>query len=158
MLANHVLGFKFKVVTGYESTPKINDVTTDAVNPPAFVAVAKLRGPGANPIAYPARSAKAQAAAYPDIKTIELNRSVDEAFEVATDAVRHLKLNVIGQEAPDPRTGRPGTIEIAAVETGPEIRRRKKKGLGFAGWLSIATRHSRSTDQSWFLVKSRSRR
>ena len=30
----------------YESTPKINDVTTDAVNPPAFVAVAKLRGPG----------------------------------------------------------------------------------------------------------------
>jgi peptide/nickel transport system permease protein len=30
-----------------------------------------------------------------------------------------------------------GTIEIAAVETGPEIRRRKKKGLGFAAWLSI---------------------
>ena len=33
----------------------------------------------------------------------------------------------------------PGTIEIAAVETGPEVRRRrKKKGLGFAGWLSAA--------------------
>jgi len=30
-----------------------------------------------------------------------------------------------------------GTIEMAAVETGPEIRRRKKKGLGFAAWLSI---------------------
>jgi peptide/nickel transport system permease protein len=30
----------------------------------------------------------------------------------------------------------PGTIEIAAVETGPEVRRRKKKGLGIAGWLS----------------------
>jgi len=30
-----------------------------------------------------------------------------------------------------------GTIEIAAVETGPEVRRRRKKGLGFAAWLSI---------------------
>jgi uncharacterized protein (DUF1499 family) len=97
----------------YESLPKINDITTDAVNPPAFVAIAKLRGPGANPIAYPgAALAKAQAAAYPDIKGIELNRSVDEAFEVATDAVRHLKLNVVGQEAPNPKTGAPGLIEI----------------------------------------------
>jgi peptide/nickel transport system permease protein len=31
-----------------------------------------------------------------------------------------------------------GTIEIAAVGTGPEVRRRKKRGIGFAGWLSIA--------------------
>jgi peptide/nickel transport system permease protein len=30
-----------------------------------------------------------------------------------------------------------GTIEIAAVETGPEIRRRRT-GIGVAGWLSIA--------------------
>jgi peptide/nickel transport system permease protein len=30
-----------------------------------------------------------------------------------------------------------GTIEIAAVETGPEARRRRK-GLGFGAWLSIA--------------------
>jgi peptide/nickel transport system permease protein len=31
-----------------------------------------------------------------------------------------------------------GTIEMAAVETGPEVRRRRKQGVGFAGWLSIA--------------------
>jgi peptide/nickel transport system permease protein len=40
----------------------------------------------------------------------------------------------------DATTGMPvdaGTIEIAAVETGPEIRRRRR-GLGIAGWLSIA--------------------
>ncbi len=97
----------------YESLPKINDITTDAANPPAFVAIAKLRGAGTNPIAYRgAAFAKAQSAAYPDIKAIELNRTVDEAFEVATDAVRHLKLNVVSQEAPDPKSGRPGTIEI----------------------------------------------
>jgi len=96
----------------YEAMPKINDVTTDTANPPAFVAIAKLRGAGANPIAYRAAFAKAQAAAFPDIKAIEIDRTVDEAFEAATDAVRHLKLNVVGQEAPDPKSGRPGTIEI----------------------------------------------
>jgi peptide/nickel transport system permease protein len=31
----------------------------------------------------------------------------------------------------------PGTIEMAAVETGPQVRRRRKKGLGVAAWLSI---------------------
>jgi peptide/nickel transport system permease protein len=31
----------------------------------------------------------------------------------------------------------PGSIEMAAVETGPEVRRRRKKGLGLAAWLSI---------------------
>jgi peptide/nickel transport system permease protein len=31
-----------------------------------------------------------------------------------------------------------GTIEIAAVETGPETRRRRKTGLGFAAWLAVA--------------------
>lgn len=31
-----------------------------------------------------------------------------------------------------------GTIAIAAVETGPETRRRRKKGLGFAAWLAVA--------------------
>ena len=30
-----------------------------------------------------------------------------------------------------------GTIEIVAVETGPETRRRKRRGLGIAGWLSV---------------------
>jgi uncharacterized protein (DUF1499 family) len=97
----------------YETLPKINDITTNAASPPNFVAIAKLRGAGANAIAYPgAAFAKAQAAAYPDIKAIEINRSSDEAFELAADAIRRLKLDVVGQEAPNIKTGRPGTIEI----------------------------------------------
>ena len=30
-----------------------------------------------------------------------------------------------------------GTIAIAAVETGPEVQKRRTKGLGFTAWLSI---------------------
>lgn len=32
----------------------------------------------------------------------------------------------------------PGSIEMAAIEAGPEARRRRKQGLGVAAWLSIA--------------------
>ncbi len=96
----------------YERLPKINDLTTDPTNPPAFETLAKLRGPGANSPNYPgAAFARAQAKAYPDIKPIEINRSVDEAFELVVDAIRRLKMTIARQEAPDLETGRPGMIE-----------------------------------------------
>jgi hypothetical protein len=98
----------------YNGLPEIYDLTTDPVSPPAFETLAKQRGPGANPLEYPgAAFAAAQAAAYPDIKAIEINRPVDDSFEIAADAIRRLKLEVVRQEAPDMGTGRPGFIEIA---------------------------------------------
>jgi uncharacterized protein (DUF1499 family) len=97
----------------YEGLPKINDVTTDPVTPPAFSALARQRGAGANPIDYPgAAFAGAQAAAYPDIKPIEVNRSSDEVFELAADAIRRLKLEIVRQQGPDLEEGRPGFLEV----------------------------------------------
>ena len=55
-----------------------------------------------------------------------------ETDPVPADTMRGLVGEAVGGTPIDP-----GTIEIAAVETGPEVRRRKKKGIGFAGWLSI---------------------
>jgi len=43
----------------------------------------------------------------------------------------------VGQAVDEGRPVDPGTIEISAVTTGPEVRRLRKKGLGIAGWLSI---------------------
>jgi uncharacterized protein (DUF1499 family) len=97
----------------YERLPEINDVTTDLLKPPAFVALAKERGASANSTVYPgAAFAAAQAQAYPDIKPIRINRSVDEAFELAADAIRRLKMEIVRQKAPDLETGRPGTLEV----------------------------------------------
>lgn len=96
----------------YEGLPRINDITTDPVTPPPFSVTAQQRGIGANAIAYPgAAFARAQAAAYPDIKPIEINRSSDEAFELAADALRRLKMEVVRQQPPDLEEGRPGIIE-----------------------------------------------
>lgn len=98
----------------YEGLPSINDVTTDVSSPPAFVEIAKQRRPGANPIDYPGLSfARKQLIAYPDIKPIEIDRSTDEVFELAVDAAKRLKMEIVHQEAPDVAAGRPGLIEIA---------------------------------------------
>jgi uncharacterized protein (DUF1499 family) len=98
----------------YESLPSINDVTTDVTNPPPFVEIAKLRPPGANPVSYAGPSfARKQLAAYPDIKPIEIDRSADEVFELAVEATKRLKMEIVHQEAPDLSSGRPGLIEIA---------------------------------------------
>jgi uncharacterized protein (DUF1499 family) len=97
----------------YERLPEINDITTDPQTPPAFVALAKERVASANSTEYPgAAFASLQTAAYPDIKPIEINRSVDDAFELAADAVRRLKMDIAHQQAPDLDAGRPGTLEV----------------------------------------------
>jgi uncharacterized protein (DUF1499 family) len=101
-------------VPAYQSLPNINDVTTDMTNPPAFVELAKQRPRGANPVDYAGPDfARKQLKAYPDIKPIEVGRSTDEVFELALDAVRRLKLDIVNQQVPDLESGRQGLIEVS---------------------------------------------
>jgi uncharacterized protein (DUF1499 family) len=92
--------------------PRIYDVTTDVTNPPAFAELA-TRPPGANPVAYPGRpSAELQAKGYPDLRTLVLDRSAEEAFELVEEAVRRLRWRVVVEDPPS--TGlvaEPGIIE-----------------------------------------------
>lgn len=92
--------------------PLLNDVTTDFDNPPAFTAVARLRGPGDNSTVYDrARLADEQASAYPDIKPMRIERSSEEAYALVVDALKRLKMEIVRDEAPDPEAGTPGEIE-----------------------------------------------
>ncbi|WP_072391041.1 DUF1499 domain-containing protein [Hyphomicrobium sp. CS1GBMeth3] len=91
--------------------PLINDVTTDFQNPPAFLAVAKLRGPGDNDVGYRARSAEAQKLAYPDIRPMRIDRPSEEAYALVVDAVKRLKMEIVREDPPDPEAGTPGAIE-----------------------------------------------
>ena len=53
-----------------QSVPRIHDITTDTVDPPAFVAIAPLREDAPNPLEYPGEeTAEQQRDAYPDITT-----------------------------------------------------------------------------------------
>ena len=93
------------------SYPLLNDITTDVRNPPAFSAVARLRGAGDNPVTYRKRSAEAQASAYADIRPLRIERPSDEAYGLVVDAVKRLKMEIVREEAPDPESGTPGAIE-----------------------------------------------
>lgn len=92
--------------------PLVSDITTDLENPPKFSAVARLRSPGSNPVAYDrARSADEQARAYPDIRPMIVPRPSEEVFALVVDAVKRLKMEIEREEAPDVDAGTPGVIE-----------------------------------------------
>jgi uncharacterized protein (DUF1499 family) len=90
--------------------PPIHDITTDTVNPPQFVDVLALRGPGTNTVVYgtgpnmtPERLAELQTQAYPDIQPVLINASPQEVFNQALSAVQRLGWDIVAVAPEDGR-------------------------------------------------------
>jgi uncharacterized protein (DUF1499 family) len=93
--------------------PKINDITTDSQSPPQFDQIAALRGKDSNPIVYPgAGLALKQMQAYPDIRPMVLERSAEETFDLAREAVTRLDWEVVSERKPSGHNS--GHIEAVA--------------------------------------------
>ncbi len=116
-MALGLLGWPLAFIPAYRELPAINDVSTDANSPPKFVELVKLRGAGANTSTYPVTFAKLQAEAYPDLKPMFIDRPVEETFEIAREAVFRQKMNIVREQAPENKPGKPGVIE--AVDRTP---------------------------------------
>ncbi len=102
------------MIMGSAGGPPIHDITTDTDNPPAFIEVAKLRGPKDNPVEYSGPEAAAQQkAAYGDIKTIELNDPRALVFESALQVAEDMGWEIVASE---PESGR-----IEATATTPFV-------------------------------------
>lgn len=99
-------------IAAHADLPSINDITTDWTSPPEFATLAK-RSPGQNRAAYPGQAfADEQASAYPELRTLVLENSAEEAFELVEDAVKRLRWRVATVEAPKGSKGtRTGFIE-----------------------------------------------
>lgn len=96
--------------------PKINDVSTDVAAPPKFAVLAKARTGEANTADYPGqRFAAEQQKAYPDLRTVVLDRPPEETFELVEEAVRKLKWKVAATEQPAAKTAKTGTLEATDV-------------------------------------------
>lgn len=112
LVAGGVIGWPLGLLATARGLPEINDITTDASDPPAFVALAAERKRPANAAAYPGeRFAALQARAYPDLVAIKLNRPREEAFDIAVEAVRRQKMAIVREEPPAASPPRPGAIE-----------------------------------------------
>jgi len=90
--------------------PSINDITTDFVDPPQFIAVVPLRAGSPASAAYGGdATAQAQRAGYPDIAPIMRKDSPAKAFAAALAVARDMGWTIV---ASDEQTGR---IEATAT-------------------------------------------
>lgn len=101
---------------GYKAyhLPAISDITTDAIDPPRFEAIARLRSRAANPVQYAGLyAAEQQHDAYPDIEPLEVSVTPKFAYDTALALVNRNRWLVI--DARDPQVGRrDGRIEAVA--------------------------------------------
>jgi uncharacterized protein (DUF1499 family) len=89
--------FLWKVVT----LPPLTDVQTSPADPLPFTVLSPLRPADANPLTNPtAEEAAMQAAAYPDLGPMFLERSAPEGFAIVSEAISRLGWNVVVNEAP----------------------------------------------------------
>ena len=84
-----------------KSVPPIHDVTTDTVDPPAFVFLADVRRKSDNGLAYGGEAIAAQQKkGYPDIKPVLLKAPPKDAVQSAIDAARSCGWEVMSSDAP----------------------------------------------------------
>lgn len=89
--------------------PKIHDISTDTLDPPAFVAVLPLRQGARNPVDYRPETAAQQRLGYPDIAPLVLGVPPAQAFERAERVARAMGWQIVAV-APD-------ALRIEATDT-----------------------------------------
>lgn len=87
-----VVGWQYRLAT---TVPHLHSVSTDRDDPPAFEAIAALRGPGANPLDYDERDARAQAEGYPGIAPERSPRAPAESYARALAAARDFGWEIV---------------------------------------------------------------
>src|SRR5271168_1911163 len=81
--------------------PAIYDVTSDAIDPPRFEAIARLRPRDANPTAYAGLyTAEQQNAAYPDIEPDDTTATPQEAYNAAMKVIAKRRWRVVDARPP----------------------------------------------------------
>ena len=123
--------------------PMINDITTDALDPPRFDVLARLRPRGT--VEYAGLyAAELQRQAYPDIEPLSVNAAPKAAYDAAMAIIVRRKWRVVVDRPPAPPR-RDGVIEAVA----------RTPIMGFRD--DIAVRVRREDDGSRIDVRSASR-
>ncbi|MDR3422919.1 MAG: DUF1499 domain-containing protein [Xanthobacteraceae bacterium] len=96
--------------------PAIYDVTTDPIDPPRFVAIARLRPRDANPVTYAGlHIAELQRKAYSDIEPDLTTATPQEAYDAVLKVIAKRKWHIVDARPPQgAATPRDGLIEAIA--------------------------------------------
>jgi hypothetical protein len=113
--ATFVLAFPAFLAIEAGRLPRMNDISTDIVDPPVFSRSSRALAArnGHVPPTIDPREREKQRIAYADLRTLVLEVEADEAYRLAKEAVATLKWRIIEEAAPGGRSGQ-GRIEAVA--------------------------------------------
>ena len=117
----------------------IHDISTDTSNPPAFVAIAALDVERANDVAYSGGDTpELQAAAYPDIQTIELPDPRSFVFQAALEVATDMGWEIVASSLDDGRIEATATTPFVGFKDDVVIR------IGSEGAMTLIDVRSKS--------------
>lgn len=125
-----------------QSVPPIHDITTNADDPPEFVAILELRKAAPNPAEYGGREIAAQQKeAYPDIVPASFEQAPDRVYDAALSAAGELGWEIVEGDSAEGRIEATDTtfwfgfkddvvVRIAAAEPGTRVDVRSVSRVG----------------------------
>jgi len=112
LLSVLTVGVPYRFSQIAKRVPPIHDITTDMVNPPAFVAVMARRASATNAAEYAGDSVAAlQRAAYPEVQPLMLPVPPLAAFDRAVAAAKAMGWEIVAGDSPS------GRLEATATTT-----------------------------------------
>lgn len=91
VLAITAIAIPLSMMNTAKNVPPIHDISTDLVNPPAFVAIAPLRADAPNLAAYDGiETAEQQRIGYPDLQTLRYDQTQPELIAATKQAIENL--------------------------------------------------------------------
>jgi len=99
-LAIAAIAIPLSMMNTAKNVPPIHDISTDLVNPPAFVAIAPLRADAPNPVAYDGiETAEQQRIGYPELQTLRYDQTQPELIAASTQAIENLGWELVNIDA-----------------------------------------------------------
>jgi len=92
-----------------DSLPRIHDITTDIHEPPQYVAIAPLRAKAPNPVSYDSEISQQQIEAYPEVKPLTLDASLESIHAAALAQLMDMGLEIVAAPVSE------GRIEATAT-------------------------------------------
>ncbi|GAA0803416.1 DUF1499 domain-containing protein [Psychrobacter piscatorii] len=100
VLAITAIAIPLSMMNTAKNVPPIHDISTDLVNPPAFVAIAPLRADAPNPVAYDGiETAEQQRIGYPDLQTLRYDQTQPKLIAASTQAIENLGWELVNIDA-----------------------------------------------------------
>ncbi|MGD2141064.1 MAG: DUF1499 domain-containing protein [Burkholderiales bacterium] len=151
MVVMGVIGVLVAAITVYvplswkktlDAHPYIHDITTDVEDPPKFVVVESIRGPGDHSVVYDGPEVAAQQKeAYPDLQPLMVTLPAAKVFEAADKVIAKMGLEIVDASEQDMRIEATDTsllygfkddmvVRITPTENGARVDVRSKSRLG----------------------------